>query len=197
MKVKEIITVIVVGLMVVVFSSNAYAQDKNSINFDFKPRSETNALLWSLSGTIVPIYAGTKLTKNGGPGRLLLIASGVLIGPSLGYFYGDIPKRGLRGVAVRSGVIFGSFVIGGAIGLDICISLFGNSNSECNDDGWTVVGLGALFVIGHGLYDIATVKSTIQKHNLELMRKNQTSVTLMPKYFANSGAGGLELRVTF
>lgn len=194
MKVIKTITIILLALMLVVFFSNVYAQDKTTFNLGFKPKSETNALLWSLSGTIVPIYTGTKLTENGGPVRLLLIASGVFVGPSLGYFYGDIPKRGLRGFAIRGGVMLGSLVVGSSMGLDICWCPFGNCNSDCDDDGWAVVGLGTLFVMGHALYDIIAVPFAVREHNISLQ---STSLKLIPKYFADSGAGGLELQVTF
>jgi len=181
------LTIILLTVLLLAVSNNAYAQNNTSFKSGFKPKSETNAFLWSLSGTVVPIYLGASQENEIG---LFLFIGGVFIGPSLGYFYGDIPKRGLRGFAVRGGVMLGSLMIGSAMGLETCV--FGNS--ERNDDGWAVVGLGALFVVGHSIYDIIAVPFAVREHNRSLQ---SASMTLLPKYFADSGAGGLELKVTF
>jgi hypothetical protein len=214
MKVKERVTVIFLVLMSVVFFSNVSAQDKNIFNSNFKPKSETNALIWSVSGTLIPVatglgiwfmdkgkikryddpYTDWSFSDREDPDRTLptiLIISGIMVGPSVGYFYGGEAGRGISGFSIRVGLGMLTFM-----GTGIAVS--------SSDDGWDAISAAAIgisigsgLILTHSIYDIVKVKSTIHKHNLELMRKSQTHVMLIPKYFADSGAGGLELRMTF
>ncbi len=55
--------------------------------------------------------------------------------------------------------------------------------------------VGTFIVIGHAINDIMKVKSALEDHNDELIYQKQFSVTLMPGYFANSGAAGVQLQL--
>lgn len=133
MKAKQTITAIFLGLMLVVFLSNSSAQDKTFFNSNFEPKSETKALIWSVSGTLLPIATGlgilfadkgkikryhgqyTDWSYRESPDRTLpivLMISGVMVGPSFGYFYGGEAQRGMTGALLRLVVGTGSFVIG-------------------------------------------------------------------------------------
>lgn len=113
--------------------------------------------------------------------------AGMILGPSVGYFYGGRPGRAFLGSGIRLGLTAGT--VAGMIA--IC-PIF------CSDkeNTWTWV----VFIGGHSLlaasaiYDIATVKKAVRMHNEKL---HQTGWLLSPKYFADHKAGGLELQITF
>jgi hypothetical protein len=59
---------------------------------------------------------------------------------------------------------------------------------------WLVFGTGGAIVLGDIIYDLATVKKAVRKHNRSLQ---ETGWMLVPVYFGEHQAGGLQLRVTF
>lgn len=76
-------------------------------------KSEKTALQLSLWGTLIPVSVGTALlvgmgNEESGPESgasafppLILLTTGYLFGPSLGYFYGGRPGRAWTGVGIR------------------------------------------------------------------------------------------------
>jgi len=174
------------AVLVFAFSGSISAQTIGEDNQVIQLKSETTALQYSLYGTLFPV--GISLASKSG---YELAIAGVLVGPSLGYFYGGKADRGMKGILIRTGTVALTWVIGG-----IAAQSAGGGFSGL-EAAIKVCAVGAGVVLIEAIYDIATVKSTVRKHNEELRQKNQTSVTLLPKYFADSGAGGLELRITF
>jgi hypothetical protein len=163
-----------------------------------KLKSETKALRWSLLGTLVPVSAGlgTGILYSGPEDdpapTLILMGSGLVIGPSLGYFYGGRGDRGMKGILIRVGMeVF--FVSAAMIAVEeVGTSGFGDFSNVVA--AVIILSVGQGFVLAHGIYDIAKVKSEVRKYNQSLQK---TSLMLMPKYFVDSGAPGIQLRIMF
>jgi len=77
-------------------SSQSEIRDKRS-------KSPRTALLWSAGATFIPMGLGPFIQNDG----LLaaIIISSVTIGPSMGHFYAEQPKRGLSTVFARLGLL--------------------------------------------------------------------------------------------
>ncbi len=146
-------------------------------------KSENTAWLLSLGGTLLPVgmgFASIDYSPDGPEDESiapsLLILSGAVFGPSLGYFYGGRPGRALTGIGIR---VAGTAAMVGAV-----------AASWDNPD---ASGAGALALVGLGLfvaspiYDIATVKGAVRKHTRTLP---DNALTITPAYFAGYRAPG-------
>jgi hypothetical protein len=81
------------------------SQSGVGVNERANERSGAIAFGLSAAGTIVPAVAGLKSGITGPDSDLgiALVAPGVIVGPSLGYFYGHCPSVALEGIAFRVG----------------------------------------------------------------------------------------------
>jgi hypothetical protein len=174
------------------FTATAGAQEMKDNSLDLRLKSESTALKYSLYGTLVPIGTGLAIHDITGA-RLIVI--GALIGPSLGYFYGGEPRRAMIGIGVRVGI--GAVTVVAAIAVGDAAAKSDPGSFAGTGEAMGVLAVGSIIVIIHAIHDITKVKSVVAKHNLEFIRQNQTSVTLVPKYFVASSAIGLELQATF
>jgi hypothetical protein len=84
----------------------------SSSSLESQRKHYDSALLWSLGATAIPIYAGIEADKNG-EGFLagLLIATGVIIGPSVGHFYAEQEKRGILTISLRASIAIVSLAL--------------------------------------------------------------------------------------
>ena len=139
-------------------------------------KSENAALTASLMLTLLPTAT------------LVFAAPGLIVGPSAGYFYAGMPGRAWRGIGLRLAGV------GGMIGS------FGICGWDCGpgDSGygiaWAVFAISAGVTTGSAIYDIATVKTAVRKHNSALLKLSET---IAPTYFAESKVLGLELTLRF
>lgn len=165
--------------------------EKNS----YQSKSPSGALLCSFLTTTIPVLGGIKLATAGelGDGEMALIYGGLIVGPAAGYFYGECPLRGLGGIAIR----------GGTAALTVYAA---QSAAEAHKDDGMFGGLeeaiqvgivGTVIIVIESVVDIALVHQTVNKNNIEKAQQQQAHVTLLPAYFADSGASGLELNITF
>ncbi|HEX9917424.1 MAG TPA: hypothetical protein VGB16_06765 [candidate division Zixibacteria bacterium] len=176
----------------------------------FKLKSENVGLCYSLLGTFVPIgtgiliwildepyyvehdrpdrYGGDWLEKKD-PSRVIpvaLIASGLIVGPSMGYFYAGESWRGFKGVAIRLGT--GGITV-------LCMALCYDSDLDNYATLFGGIGfISSIVFLIDVIYDIAKVKSTVRKHNLAL---HKTALILAPRYFVDSKACGVGLQIKF
>lgn len=176
-----------------IFSSPCFSQSNLSSS-----KSESTALQWSLFGTLVPLAAGVGLAAAvSGPDEnpvppLVLMGSGLIIGPSLGYFYGGRSNRGMQGIAIRLGMEAVFVTTAG-----IAVEKVGTSTLEDFSSivaAVVILTVGQVFVLAHGIYDIANVKSEVRKYNQSLKK---TNLMVMPKYFAQSKVPGVQLQISF
>ena len=84
-----------------------------------------------------------------------LVVAGVFAGPATGYYYGRQSARGTKGILMRSAVFAGSLLLTVAV----------DQASRSNYPETPIPYLGAAFVIGSGLWDIATVHRAVSRRN--------------------------------
>jgi hypothetical protein len=152
--------------------------------FPFVPKSETKAFRYSIVGTLLPIGMGFVLQGlTGNTDYAGLAYPGILVGPSLGYFYAGSPARaiggiGIRCVALSAGLLFGFAVSEGGDASDgevaVVVSLFG-------------------LVAADAVYDVAHVRAHVRKKNREGL--DGASLNIVPLYLADRNASGVGLRV--
>jgi hypothetical protein len=80
--------------------------------------------------------------------------------------------------------------------------LEGDSNIWSDDqsagDTWALPSLGlSIFIVIDIMHDIAVVDNHVRERNERIFLKNAGALKIAPAYFPDSGAGGLQLRVTF
>ncbi len=200
---RTLIRVTAATLITLIGVSSSAQQPGGKLNYS--PKSENAALAWSSSAFLVPVAAGaaTWLMQDARrfqhydswglgysyyeePDRTaasLMIVSGVVIGPSIGYFYAGCPKQGLISIAKRVGIIGGSLLVGG---LAFNEPFGENSMTE------TALITGGVLTIISAIHDVAAVKGTVREHNAA-----QGKLTVTPVYFPDSDAAGLGLSVRF
>jgi len=153
------------------------------------PKSEGTAFVLSFAGTLIPSLAGwlDMHSDDGGVNSFVMFGSGLVFGPSLGYFYGGRPGRGLSGIGIRLGL--SAATLGAAF-------IAGSST-----DGWDGLDRAAVaFYVGTGvvaaaaLADVALVPGAVRKHNRSLQEK---AFTITPAYFAQHGAPGVKVQLHF
>jgi hypothetical protein len=155
----------------------ARVSDSGSSSIDADPerlRLARRAQNYSLLGTLVPLPT------------FVLTYPGLLVGPSLGYFYAGHSGRAWTGIGIRAlatGGMISSFVI---CGWDC-----GEGDAAYNI-AWAVFITSTGVFIGSAIYDIATVKGVVLRGG---SRPNKTTLTLAPRYFTDSRAVGMQLRL--
>lgn len=140
----------------------------------------------SIISTLAPMAAGGILLAAGDEGDVsaIVIGTGAVLGPAIGYFYGGSAGRGVGGILIRSAASF--------------VGLLGYCLLVCDDDG--IEGGTAMMVAGGAVmagsiaFDLFTVKSTIAGRNAR--KQSRTTVSAAPTHFRD-GRSGLVLRVEF
>lgn len=118
---------------------------------------------------MVRVYPGNYRT----PDRTLpalLITTGVLLGPSLGYMNSGRAGHGWAMFGLRTGVLLGATA-----------AAFGMCGWDCSSGeagGATAIALaGAGLVVGSAIYDIATIRRSVRERN---RARQRVSASLLP-----------------
>lgn len=188
----------VVSILLAVLTAHVSAQDQKEIHLPPQSRmaiaaenpadpmspdsvtpnlkSEDKALSYSLIGTLLPTAS------------LILMGPGLIVGPSIGYFYAGMPGRAWTGIGIR------------VIGVGGMISSFAICGWDCGPGqsaynvAWAVFLSSAGIMVSSAVYDIATVKAAVREHNATLGGLGET---IAPVYFADTGALGVKLTYRF
>jgi hypothetical protein len=151
-------------------------------------KSSGTGRLISAAGTLGVVGIGILMnsrTSNFLPGGYV-IASGIIVGPSFGYFYGNETGRGLGGIAVRAGIMGGSMIIG----------IIAGSTQRNGWDGLgtavVISGIGAVITCIAALEDINHVGELIDENNTKIRK---ASLSLETAYFPQTSSYGLNLRM--
>ena len=157
-----------------------------------KFKSEVKAFRWSFFGTLVPISVG--LIIHIPALSFTLVGSGMIIGPSLGYFYGGLGDRGMKGIVIRLGIE--TATVGAALIVFSSVEKEGPWDEELGKVvlGVGVVGAGQVLVLAQGIHDIAKVKGQVREHNRSF---KDTALILSPKFFPNSKIFGIQAQILF
>jgi len=106
--------------------------------------------------------------------------TGIMIGPSLGNFYGGLWGRGLLLTGLR-------------VGTTVAAMAYTMYYDESDNTAVVALWLGTL--IGSTIYECATVKSAVRKHNAARLAKHNLKVAVAP-FLARRGAG-LSVQLSF
>jgi hypothetical protein len=155
-----------------------------------KEKNPKTAFLMTLVGTAVPLAAlaaGAAGTGDlGGVGM-----AGLLVGPSLGYFYGGLFWRGLLGVGIRA-IGEGIILIGG---LGAWFEAWGWDHEKPDLKKWEgVVLVGAGIVLASAIWDLAAVKGAVNKRNL---RARERALAFSPLINPRTKTVGITVRLSF
>jgi hypothetical protein len=160
--------------------------------------SENTAFHISLWSTVVPVAAGAAywMTQTnpdptdpfGGPvraGPSMIMASGLVFGPMLGYSAAGLSGRGWKGVGIRSGLTFLSFVPAMAIcGWDC------STGDTAYDVAWLMIATGSGLSAAHAIYDIARLKRNVRRHR-GTAPAAEPAFSITPTYAPGRSAGVL------
>ena len=183
---------LVVFAMFLVQTASSHAQDY------YRPKSENAALALSLFGTILPVGTGIMLEMDDTKEPdfpFWLAAGGLVVGPSLGYFYGGVERRAWKGIALRTMVACGTLFIVALI--PDGVSVKGHFNSVRREESSSDV---ILLAVGFGvvtisaLTDIFSVSNQVRKRNQKLWYGD---FVVLPAYFPKYQATGLQLQILF
>lgn len=178
---KKCLSLILVSFLLVPSVANAKSMFEESFEREQRElKSEGLAFTMSLAASTIPVVmGGAFLSERSGNevrvnGRLALslASTGIILGPSTGHFYAGQTGRGIKGVAIRSGILAGT------IGIAYMATTGGHSDVK------DLIAYGA-FIIGgiisslHGIYDICTTPSSVRKYNESLLEEN--SLILVPE----------------
>jgi hypothetical protein len=167
---------------------------RDSMGPDGLPSPEIAARL-SANNTIVPVIAGClggALGASAGSPHLLLIGAafvgaGVVIGPSAGYRYGDVPGHGMSGVAVRTALV---------AGVPIALAALDQPRGLSDEERFARNFYGALggvaLATAVAAWDIARVEDAVRRRN---EARKAAAVRLGPATAPFSGAPGLAVTV--
>lgn len=143
------------------------------------------AQISSITCTLVPVAAGLLLQNQVGA---VLGMSGLLLGPSVGYFVGRHPVRGVTGALGRTGLAL--------VGVSALHVALVQGLSYGDDQAATrAAAVGSVLgfaVIGSAIYDMATVHATVDRHAAKVAR-----VRLQGMRAPGSGAPAMALTVKF
>lgn len=177
--------------------------DKNFIRFstkEFKPKKEGVAFLLSAAVPAVSFFTGKALINNDAnlPGAVL-VAGGIIIGPSAGNMYAENPTAVGKGIVTRA--IAGGMITVGAY--MVILNQLGNHTHggvRKDPDGFNEITAMVLFFGGAGLlvystfYDLFNSMKNVRKYNAE---NRSAKFTLSPTYFPKEKAPGISLSLSF
>ncbi len=145
----------------------------------------TAAQLSSIVCTLVPVTAGLLMQNEVGGA---LGVGGVFLGPSVGYFVGGHPVRGVQGALARAGLT--------ALGVGFLGVGFTQGFVEGNEDAATVAVVASavtgVCVLVSAVYDMVTVPDTVERHAAVHAR-----LRLHSMWAPGSGAPALALSMGF
>jgi hypothetical protein len=163
------------------------AETDTTIQVETKTRkSPTQAQLYSLGGTLVPVLLGAGMDRERDDIRLPLLATGIFVGPSVGHFYAENTGQALAGIGIRLGGGVLSIV---GFGVALNASLEGNGGGG----GAALFYAGALTGLVSAGYDIFTAGNAARDYN----EAHGLSVQAAPTVGPRGEQVGLALQVSF
>ncbi len=150
------------------------------------------AVFHSATQTLLPVAISTLYFRQNileGKTSLALYTYGLIVGPSIGYFYGRDAKRAISGILLR-GLGAGMLTVGVATFHD---SFLSGTRAKLNFAYALAFG-GTGLIVYSAIADLVRVKGAVVKRNAFYANKNNLS--MMPIYTGKQGGYGLSLRLT-
>ena len=147
------------------------------------PSSRANrALVVGIVATAVPTAAGIAVAAadGGHTPELILLGTGVMLGPAIGNFSGGLAGRGMLGMGLRAA----AFGVGLLVGSGGCTS----NCDDSGDDAGPLVGSAA--ALGLAIWDLAGLRRAVR-------RREEEAVSVMPTYDPVRRGAGMVVRVAF
>ena len=158
-------------------------------------RAQTNPstnLAIGLGATLAPAGTGLAMWVADGSdpsAAAMLIATGVIVGPSVGYWSAGLTGRGWRGLGIRTGVAVLAFVPAfGICGWNCSV------DDDSYDLAWAVIATGAGVGLFSAVHDLSSMKSNIRQHR---DRRNDRDAILIPIYDPANRAVGVRASLPF
>jgi hypothetical protein len=151
-----------------------------------KVKTAYNLSLWGTLGSygLLLAYSVASSAEGGGSTIASVLGyaglAGIMIGPSLGNFYGGLWGRGLLLTGLR-------------VGTSVAVIAYTMYHDESDNTAVAVLWLSTL--IGSTIYECATVKSAVRKHNAARLAKRNLKVAVAP--FAVRRGAGLSVQLSF
>lgn len=151
-----------------------------------KEKTAYNLSLWGTLGSygLLLAYAAASSAEGGGSTIASVLGyaclAGIMIGPSLGNFYGGLWGRGLLLTGLR-------------VGASVAAIAYSMYYDESDNTVVAVLWLGTL--IGSTIYECATVKSAVRKHNAARLAKRNLKLAVAP--FPLRKGAGLSVQLSF
>ena len=195
---------------------STFQPDTGSYDRRVRLMSEGTATQLSVFGTLIPIGLGAFIASSrhgreyqhqyssewyGGPRTVtihegpdqtvpvLLISSGIIIGPSLGYFYAGRPGRAFAGMGLRTAIGFGALI--GAFAT--CGWGCGPGEGAYNA-AWGIMAVGGAVVLGSAIHDISDADNAVRARN---QKRQNPKLSVIPEYFPGHKAIGLRAKIAF
>lgn len=185
-------TTVGLALAVLLFSTTvSWGQDDSTQkSLSVKEKNPKTAFLMTLVGTAVPLAAAAAGAAGAGD-FVGLGMTGLLIGPSLGYFYGGLLWRGLLGVGIRA-IGEGIILIGG---LGAWFEAWGWDHEKPDIRKYeSVVLVGAGIVLASAIWDLAYVKGAVNRRNI---RARERALAFSPLINPRTKTVGITVRLSF
>ncbi len=153
-------------------------------------RSPGAAFRMSLAGTMVPfvgamLLSGDDEDESPHTAATALGTIGMVLGPSLGYFYGGCSRRALTGIAVRAGLLAVTAIAASKAEWPT-IGVFGAGEEGNAAAGITVLAATALGVAT--VVDLVRVSGTVSRQN---DRRVGAAAAVTPTVHTLRGSGGV------
>jgi hypothetical protein len=150
--------------------------------------------LWSLIGTAVPALAGSydayRAESSDSDVAGIVLVGALLIGPSLGHFYADRPRRAFVGIGIRTVT-----AAAGAAGFFYFNGMDDSAGEHSNPElGQTLAGVAVALVGASLAWDIIRAPHSARVHNDQLLQA-RGSIGVAPSV-APAGLG-LRVEITF
>jgi hypothetical protein len=156
----------------------------------------------SLWGTVIPVAAGATWWAAHGlqtgsastspglaAGPALLMAGGLIVGPTLGYSSAGLGGRGWRRAGLRTGLTLLSFLPAFAI----CGWDCGQGDREA-DLAWLTIATGTGLSLASAIYDISRLKHNVRRHQAT---RPGPGFSVAPVYVPGQRFFGVNVGVSF
>ncbi len=171
---------------------SAFSHDRTGESFlgadSVSLKSPFLAFALSAIATGVPVAYGLSLDgKQNETAGGLLFAGGLILGPAMGFFYGEEWGRGMTGVGIRAGLT--------GVSVLLMASSAGSSHSfgEAVGGAMVVGALGVLAVGVDAIYDLIVVGPSISEQN---DTRQVFSISMSPVYRPDSRSMGFHITIS-
>lgn len=169
----------------------------DTLSVTFKPKSPALASFLSISNSLIPPTAGILLLKSNSLNKSetmqktaeLLIAYGLIIGPSIGYFYVQSYTKALVGIGLRT-LSCGVLVFGSGLGFS---NTFGSHGGGSNIIPFALIITSTCVFLNSYLSQMSNASKEAKIYN----HKHNYQFSLAPTYFYREKSLGLAMNVRF